>query len=90
MRKKKEEVEFLSTITFITTLNITDREFGKGIEAHPAPDMSKQLEALQLAHTDEREKANSRIFRRVPEKPYELTFHLTEKSKRTCESHIFY
>lgn len=33
-----------------------DREFGKGIEAHPAPDMSKQLEALQLAHT-EREKA---------------------------------
>ena len=52
-------MEFLSTITFITTLNITenDREFGKGIEAHPAPDMSKQLEALQLAHTDEREKA---------------------------------
>ena len=49
-------MEFLSTITFITTLNITenDREFGKGIEAHPAPDMSKQLEALQLAHTDER------------------------------------
>lgn len=66
------------------------KEFGKGIEAHPAPDMSKQLEALQLTHTDEREKANSRIFRRVPEKPYELTFHLTEKSKRTCESHIFY
>ena len=58
-------MEFLSTITFITTSYNTeyyriteknDREFGKGIEAHPAPDMSKQLEDLQLAHT-EREKA---------------------------------
>ncbi|KAF8364954.1 hypothetical protein HHK36_031395 (mitochondrion) [Tetracentron sinense] len=63
-----------------------DREFGKGIEAHPAPDMSKQLEALQLAHTLKGKKqANSRIFRRVPEKPYELTFHFTAKSNRTCE-----
>lgn len=37
----------------LTTQHIkeNDREFGKGIEAHPAPDMSKQLEALQLAHT---------------------------------------
>lgn len=41
--RKGGEAEFLSTITFITE---NDREFGKGIEA---PDMSKQLEALQLA-----------------------------------------
>ncbi|KAF1856765.1 hypothetical protein Lal_00042224 [Lupinus albus] len=72
-----------------------DREFGKGIEAHPAPDMSKQLEALQLAHTDEREKAGQ--FTHLPQSTsaspmsqLSISFFSKEQSGTTCESHIFY
>lgn len=48
------------------SLLISPREIGKGIEAHAALDMSKQLEALQLAHTERKKQANPRIFHKVP------------------------
>lgn len=49
---KKEDVEFISTITLITTLAITqyDMTFNKGIEAHPPLNMSKKLSTLLNRH----------------------------------------